>query len=365
MVYPETIQALGLTKFEDYPHPTRFEYKPQALRPCDVDIQIEACGVCGSDIHAATGNWGKPYTPFVVGHEIIGRVVKLGTEAGRGLKLGDRVGVGAQVDCDGTCVACESGLENHCDGQVDTYFGQTRVSKEGTMGGNASHIRVNSLFVFKIPDNLKTEHAAPLLCGGITGFGPLIQHKIKAGDKVGVVGIGGIGHMTVLFAKALGCEVTAISRGDSKRADAAKLGADHYIATAKLSPEELAKHACSLDIIVNTGSSFTGTVLETLFTLLKPRGKFVFITAPPATEQLSLIPIELIKKGFSVQGSHVGSVAEIEYMLDFASKHNIKPWVETIDINEESLGRAWERAQAGDVHYRFTMTGYDKFFKNA
>lgn len=361
MVYPETIEAIGILSYDDFPKATKFEYKPQAFRDHDIDIKIDACGVCGSDIHAASGNWGRPYLPVAVGHEIIGTIVKLGPKAKAGLKLGDRVGVGAQCDCDDSCDSCQRHLENHCTNNVGTYFGTYPETKINTNGGNASHIRVNSKFAFKIPENLDTIHAAPLLCGGVTGFGPLIQHKITKKDKVGVVGIGGIGHMTVLFAKALGCEVTAISRGRSKEADAKKLGADHYVATS--SEEDIAKHAGTLDIIVNTGSSFSGSSFTGVLKLLRARGKLVFITAPPATEKIELAPFDLLWPGISIQGSAIGSPEEIEYMLNFASEHNIKPWVETIDISEENLGHAWKRAQEGDVHYRFTMVGYDKYFK--
>lgn len=365
MVYPKTIEAVGVVDAYDYLHPKKFEYTPREFRDIDIDIKVECCGVCGSDIHTVSSNWSedKVETPIAVGHEIVGTVVRIGSKAKAGLKLGDRVGVGAQCDCDSSCVACKSKLENHCLHNVGTYGSKIPGSAEITMGGDASHVRVNSQFVFKIPDGIESIYAAPLLCGGITGFGPLIQHKITSKHKVGVVGIGGIGHMTILFAKALGCEVTAISRGMSKKSDAEKLGATHYIATSD--PESIKARANTLDIIVNTGSSFTGSHFESLFSLLKPRGTLAFITYPPATEKLTISPSVLIHGGYKLQGSLIGSPEEIEYMLEFAAKHNIKPWVETIDINEESLGKAWERMEKGDVKYRFTMTGYDKFFKSS
>lgn len=362
MVYPETFQALGVVDYDDWLHPKTFEYKPQEFRDYDIDIEIEACGVCGSDIHAASGNWGRPYAPVAVGHEIVGKVVKVGPKAKSGIELGDRVGVGAQCDCDNSCIACELNLQSNCRNHVGTYFGHNKDTGFNTIGGNASHIRVNSQFAFKIPPLLKTEHVAPLLCGGITGFSPLLQHKVGKGTKVGVVGIGGIGHMTILFAKALGAEVTAISRTDSKKDLAEKLGADHYAATSDEEFEK--KYSDTLDIIVNTGSSFAGLAVEKLLKMLRPRGKFVFITVPPSGENLELNPVQLVLNNASVQGSSTGSLEEIQFMLDFAAEHNIQPWVETIDISEENLGKAWERAQKGDVKFRFTMVGYDKFFKN-
>ncbi|VVT55034.1 uncharacterized protein SAPINGB_P004387 [Magnusiomyces paraingens] len=363
MVYPETFQAVGVVDYDDYHNPKRFEYKPQKFRDYDVDVKIEACGVCGSDIHAASGNWGRPYAPVAVGHEIIGTIVKIGPKAKSGLKIGDRVGIGAQCDCDSTCSACKDNTEQYCENSVGTYFGTYKESGLHTIGGNASHIRVNSKLAFKIPDDLETKYVAPLLCGGITGFSPLLKNNVKKGTKVGIIGIGGIGHMTILFAKALGAEVTAISRGRSKESDAKQLGADHYIATSE--PESLKKAVRTLDLIVSTSNSFSQTTLTPVLKLLKASGTFSFITAPPEKEKMELIPMELISSGYGVQGSMIGSPKNIEYMLDFASKHKIKPWVETIEINEKNLGDAWKRMEDGDVHYRFTMVGYDKFFKNA
>lgn len=361
MVYPETIEAVGIVDWDKYPKAEKFEYKPQAFRDHDVDVKIECCGVCGSDIHGASGDWGRPYAPVAFGHEIVGTIVKVGPKARAGLKVGDRVGVGAQCDSDGSCEACKEKHENNCENVVGTYLSTYPETKEHTIGGNASHIRVNSKFVFKIPDALESIYAAPLLCGGITGFGPLIQNKITSKDRVGVVGIGGIGHMTILFAKALGCEVTAISRSYSKQEEAKKLGADHYIATSD--PESLKKHKRSLNIIVNTGSSFSGNAFTDLISLLKPRGIFSFITVPPAGENIEIGPMSLIHGNYYMQGSAIGSPEEIEYMLEVAAKHNIKPWVETIDINEENLSTAWQRMEKGDVRFRFTLTGYDKYFK--
>lgn len=361
MVYPDSIQAIGIVDYNDWLHPKSFEYKPQAFRDYDVDVEIEACGICGSDIHAASGNWGQPYAPVAVGHEIVGKIVKIGPNAKKGLKLGDRVGIGAQCDCDNTCVACEMSLHNNCRNNVGTYFGTYKDTGVHTMGGNASHIRVNSQFAFKIPDALESKHAAPLLCGGITGFSPLLQHKVGKGTKVGVVGIGGIGHMCILFAKALGAEVTAISRTNAKEKVAAELGADHFAATND--PDFVSKFADTLDLVVNTGSLFSGSSIDNILKMLRPRGKFVFITAPPATEQITLVPFLLLANNTSFQGSGIGPPEEIQYMLDFAAEHNIKPWVETIDISEQNLGKAWKRTNDGDVKFRFTLTGYDKCFR--
>lgn len=368
MVYPETIEAVGVVDWDDYLHPKKFEYKPQAFRDYDIDIKIECCGICGSDIHTVSSDWTrKDVLPLAVGHEIVGTIVKIGPNAKPGLKIGDRVGVGAQCDSDcnhpDPCQACKDKTDNHCEHRIETYFDTNPETGFHTKGGNASHVRLNSYYAFKIPDNLESEYAAPLLCGGLTGFSPLIQNNVGPGSKVGIVGIGGIGHMAILFAKALGAEVTAISRSRSKYDDAKKLGADHYVATGE--PEDLKNHRRTLDLIVNTGSSFSKSAVTEILNLLKPRGKFVYITAPPVKEKLDVDLFQLLKNGYAIQGSLIGTIEETEYMLEFAAKHNIKPWVQTIDISEENLGDAWKKVQDGDVHYRYTMVGYDKFFNQS
>lgn len=361
MVYPETFQALGLTKWEDYPKPRRFEYKPMDFRPYDVDIEIECCGVCGSDIHAAASNWGHPYLPIAVGHEIIGKAIKVGPEATAkyGIQVGDRVGVGAQCDCDDSCYSCQVKLENLCHNNKGTYFGKYD-NGHTTIGGNASHVRTNGKFVFKIPDTLSSEHAAPLLCGGVTGFSPLLQAGVTKGTKVGVVGFGGIGSMTLQFAVALGAEVTVISRGHAKEEDARKMGGSNFIDSTN--EDEIKANGDSLDLIVNTTSSFSDSALSNYLTVLRPRGKLFFITFPPNGEMVVLPPAQLLFRGISVQGSALGTPEEIKYMLEFAAEKGIKPWVETVDINEKNLGECWEKTEASKAHYRFVMTGYNKFF---
>lgn len=362
MVYPETIKAIGLTQWEDYPHPKVFEYKPHEFRDCDIDVEIECCGVCGSDIHGASGQWTKPYLPIAFGHEIVGKIVKIGPNAKQGLKLGDRVGIGAQVDADNTCRFCQSNMENYCPKFVPTYLGTNSNTGQNTIGGNASHIRVNSKFAFKIPENISSDHAAPLLCGGITALTPLLQAKVGKGTKVGIVGLGGIGSMAVQFAKALGAEVTVISRSYSKKEDAFKLGANNYISSSD--KEAMEKNKGTLDVVVYTGSSFSQTSVEDILSLIVNLGQFKFITAPPSDQLLQLRPQPLLHTGISIQGTCLGTLSDIEYMLDLVSKNNIRPWVETVDINEKSLGECWVGAEQGKPHFRYVMTGYDKYFKN-
>lgn len=354
------IRAIGVHNYDNWPEAKEFVYKPQDFRPYDVDIKIEACGICGSDIHAANGDWGRPYTPLAVGHEIIGTVVKAGPDAR--FKVGDRVGVGAQCDSCGDCYRCDNNFENSCKKYVDTYLDKHIVDDAPTQGGYASHIRINSKFAFKIPDGMNSIDVAPLLCGGITGFRPLLTYGVKKGTRVGVNGIGGIGHMTIMFAKALGAEVTAISRTNAKKELALSLGADHYIATNEEGYAE--KYADSLDLIVNTGSSFTEGSIDGILDLLQPYGHMIFITAPPVDEKLVLAPFQLLRTSISIGGSGIGAPKDIEYMLDLAKEHNIKPMIETIDISEENVTEAWKRMEKGDVKFRFVLTGYDKYFGN-
>ncbi|VEU19935.1 DEKNAAC100073 [Brettanomyces naardenensis] len=354
------IKAIGVHDYDHWLEPKSFTYKPQALRPYDIDIKIIACGICGSDIHCANGDWGRPYAPIAVGHEIIGNIVALGDDVDKTkFHIGDRVGVGAQCDSCGECWRCSHDHQNNCESQVGTYGGRY-PSGINSQGGYANYVRVNNKFAFKIPDGLETIHAAPLMCGGITGFRPLLTAGVKKGTKVGVSGIGGIGHMTILFAKALGAEVTAISRSDKKREVAKKLGVDHYVSTSDPKFPDAFKD--SLDVIVNTASTFSEGHVKDVMSMMRPDGKFIFITAPPITEKLQLEPFFLLRGSYLLGGSAIGSPSQIEYMLNLAAEKGIKPWIETIDINEKNVSTAWKRMEDGDVRFRFVLTGYDKCF---
>ncbi|SCU79014.1 LAFA_0B00188g1_1 [Lachancea sp. 'fantastica'] len=355
-------EAIGVVDFDKWRDPERFYYNPPLLGPEDIELKIDFCGVCGSDIHAVSGNWGRMYKPFAVGHEIIGRITALGEGVDRErFKLNDRVGVGAQIDSCGDCIRCSRGRQENCKKTVLTYTCVNHKNDFETQGGYASHIRANSGFVFKIPEGLDSAVAAPMLCGGITGFKPLLTGGVKKGTKVGIVGIGGIGHMSILFAKALGAEVTAISRSHRKEEDAGKLGADHYVATAD---ENLMKeHAETLDLLVMTTSSFSQSNIEDLLSLLIAGGRLIFITAPPIQDKLTLTPFTMLLNDYHVGGSVTGSPKDIEYMLQLAAEKKIKPWVELVDINEKNVAEVWQKMLDGDVRYRYVFTGYDKCFE--
>lgn len=351
------IKAIGVLDYDDWTNPKSFTYVPEPLRPQDVDIKILACGICGSDIHAANGDWGRKYTPLCVGHEIVGIVIAVGDRAR--FKIGDRVGVGSQCDCCHSCKRCNEGNVHTCKTHIDTYLSYYPSGKP-TQGGYASHVRVNSEFAFKIPDNLETNYVAPLLCGGITAFKPMISAGVSKGTKVGINGIGGIGHIAIMFAKALGAEVTAISRTFEKEELAKALGADHYISTND--PNFVTNNEDSLDLIINTGSSFTEGSINQVLQLLNSGGRMTFITSAPVDEMLTINPLILLLNNISIGGSLIGSPKEIEHMLEVASEHNIKPMIETIDINETNVKTAWKRMVNGDVRFRFVLTGYDKYF---
>lgn len=357
----EQFTAIGVQDFKNWLKPKKFKFTPRALRPHDIQIKIIACGICGSDIHAAKGDWGQPYTPLAVGHEIVGHIADMGSEVNKSeYHIGDIVGVGPQVDCCRKCYRCAHHLESNCKAMELTY-GQVYADGIKAQGGYANYIRTTEDFVFKIPEGLDPIDAAPLLCGGMTGFRPLLDFGVKKGTKVGVSGIGGIGHMTILFAKALGAEVTAISRSDKKKEIATKLGADHYVAASN--EKEISQAQNSLDLIVNTASSFSEGHIQTVMSLLKPKGKLSFITAPPNSERININPMFFLMNNYSIGGSVWGSISQVKYMLKLAAEKHIKPWIETIDISEKNVGTAWERMEEGDVKFRFVLTGYDKYFK--
>lgn len=357
--YPEQFQAIAVVDKKDWKHPKKINFKPKEFHPHDVDIEIECCGVCGSDVHCAASHWGEVPDNQVVGHEVVGRVVQLGPQCSSGLKIGDRVGVGAQVFACLDCDRCKDNNENYCPRFVTTY---SQKYEDGyvSQGGYASHIRIHEHFAVPIPDEIPSHLAAPLLCGGITVFSPLLRNGCGPGKKVGIVGIGGIGHMGVILAKALGAEVYAFSRRQNKKEDALKLGADHYIATIEDENWDTELFN-TLDLVVVCSNSLTDIHFDRFVKIMKIGGKIISISAPSADEKLTLNPIGLL--GVTIGNSGIGSVIEIKTLLDLVAKQNLKIWVETIPISEEGVNEAFERMDKGDVRYRFTLVDYDKQFK--
>ncbi|GAA5890530.1 hypothetical protein JCM6882_002951 [Rhodosporidiobolus microsporus] len=328
-------QALGKDSIEG-----KFEwkeYEPKGFAEDDVDIKIQYCGVCASDLHTASGGWGAVNYPQVVGHEIVGVAVRVGSKVSH-VKVGDIVGVGAQNDSCLECEYCTSDREPYCNkGQVGTYGGKYYREGPGkgakSYGGYANYHRAPGHFVMKIPDGLDPAIAAPMLCGGVTVYSPLKQYGAGTTAKdVGIVGIGGLGHFGLLFAKALGANVTAISHSESKKADAQKMGVDRFIATHSGKEDDFKPYARSLDLIIATTND-RKMPLDGYLSLLRPGGQFVLVGAPE--EPLpTLTPFGLIMGNVSIGGSLIGSPATINEMLELAAKQDVKSWIQKRPIEE-------------------------------
>ena len=314
--------------------------------PRDVRIDIWFAGICHSDIHTARGEWGPVTYPIVVGHEIAGVVAEVGSQVTKHA-VGDRVGVGCMVDSCRQCVNCTKGQEQYClKGNIQTYNG-TGVDGQPTAGGYSQQIVVDEDFVVRIPKGLDLDVAAPLLCAGITVYSPLRRWGAGPGKKVAIVGLGGLGHMGVQIAAALGAEVTVLSQSLTKREDGLRLGAQHYAATSD--PETFEQLAGSFDLIVNTVSAKLD--LDAYLSLLAVDGAMVNVGAP--AEPLSVNVFSLIPQRRSFAGSAIGGIAETQEMLDFCAEHGIGAEVEV--VRAEQVNEAWERVLASDVRYRFVI----------
>ncbi|GAB2464815.1 putative zinc-type alcohol dehydrogenase-like protein [Conyzicola lurida] len=314
--------------------------------PADVLIEIKYSGICHSDIHTVRGEWGDIQYPQVVGHEIVGIVSEVGSEVTKH-KVGDRVGVGCMVNSCGECDSCLAGKENYClKGNTGTY---TAVDRDGsiTQGGYSTHIVVVEDFVLKVPESIPFEKAAPLLCAGVTTFSPLAHWNAGPGSKVAVVGMGGLGHMAVKIAHAMGCEVTVLSQTLSKQEDGLRLGADDYFATSD--PETFRKNSSRFDLIINTVSASID--INAYLGLLAVDGTLVNVGAP--SEPLGVQAFSLIGKRRSFAGSNIGSIQETQDMLDFCAEHGIAP--ETELIAADYINEAYERVLKSDVRYRFVI----------
>ncbi|MFJ9623895.1 NAD(P)-dependent alcohol dehydrogenase [Streptomyces sp. NPDC101181] len=312
----------------------------------DVLIDIKYAGICHSDIHQARDGWGEGIFPMVPGHEIAGTVAETGSGVTK-FKVGDRVGVGCMVDSCGQCDACRLGREQHCaEGNTQTYNALDR-SGEPTYGGYSTHIVVRDAFVVSIPEGIALDEAAPLLCAGITTFSPLKRWGAGPGKKVAVIGLGGLGHMGVKIAHALGAEVTVLSQSLRKKDDGLRLGADHYYATSD--PKTFEELAGTFDVILSTVSAPLdfGAYLG----LLRTDGTLVNVGAPE--EPISLNLFSLINGNRSIAGSAIGGIAETQEMLDFCAVHGLGAEIEVIGANQ--VNEAYERVLASDVRYRFVI----------
>ncbi len=313
----------------------------------DVLIDIKFCGVCHSDVHQVKDEWGGARFPMVPGHEIAGIVASIGEQVTR-FKPGDRVGVGCMVDSCKECDSCNDGLEQYCENRmVLTYNDLELDGKTPTHGGYSDHITVHERFVVRIPDELALDKAAPLLCAGITTYSPLMHWQAGPGKSVAVVGLGGLGHMAVKLANAMGANVTAISRSLNKKTDAEAMGAKDYLATSDPSSVEKAQER--FDLIINTVSSAAD--MNTYLGMLKRDGVMVLVGAP--NEPLPVQAFSLIPKRRSLAGSTIGGIRETQEMLDFCGQHNIGADIEIISIDK--INEAYERLLKSDVRYRFVI----------
>lgn len=315
--------------------------------PHDVQIEILFSGVCHSDIHQAREDWGKALFPMVPGHEIVGKVSKVGASVKK-YREGDLVGVGCFVDSCRTCESCKEGLEQYCEqGSTFTYNGVERDGKTPTFGGYSTRIVVNEDYVVRVSSKIPLHQAAPLLCAGITTYSPLRHWGVKKGQKVGVLGLGGLGHMAVKFAAAMGAEVTVFSTSESKRADAKRLGATDFVITKD--PTVFAKLANRFDLIIDAVSAKHD--LAPYLSCLRRDGNMVLLGVPD--EASPLHPFPLIMGRRKLGGSLIGGIKETQEMLDFCAEKGIGADVEVIQMKD--INEAYERMIRGDVKYRFVI----------
>ena len=340
------IQVIGYAAKEAKASLTPFSFERRNILDCDVVIDIQYCGICHTDIHQVKNEWGRSTYPMVPGHEIVGNVLQIGSQVTR-FKVGDKVGVGCFVDSCRNCDACRQGLEQYCSNVLTTYNGIEKDGKTPTQGGYSNKIIVDENYILRIPDNLVSERAAPLLCAGITLYSPLMKWKAGPGKKVAIVGLGGLGHIGVKIAHALGAEVTVLSHSLKKQEDAKKMGADNFYSTSD--PKTFEKLEGYFDIMINTVS--TEINLNQYLNLLRLDGTMVVVGVPEKDAQLNAY--SLISARRNLAGSLIGGISETQEMLDFCSKHNIACDIELIPI--QKVNEAYERILNSDVRYRFVI----------
>ena len=324
------------------------QFNRRAPRPDDVAIEVLYCGVCHSDIHQARNDWGFATYPLMPGHEIVGKVTAIGDKVTKH-KVGDLVGVGCMVDSCRTCSACKEDLEQYClEGMTQTYASPDRIDGTLTMGGYSNNMVVSEHFVLSIPKNLDPASAAPLLCAGITTYSPLVHYGVEPGDKVGILGMGGLGHMGIKFAKAMGAEVTLFTRSAAKAEEARRQGADHVIVSTDA--EQMKAAAGSFDFLLDTipVQHDLNPYLETL----RFDGVHILVGLIEPVEP-AVDAFNLVFKRRVLAGSLIGGIAETQEMLDFSAANGITCDIEMLDI--KNINQAFERVQKGDVKYRFVI----------
>jgi alcohol/geraniol dehydrogenase (NADP+) len=334
----EAIEIHGLAVHAAGAQLVPYRYDPGELKVNEVEVRISHCGVCHSDIRLIDNDWGVSKYPFVPGHEIVGTVTAVGSEV-RDRTVGERVGVGWQADSCGICEWCRQGDEHLCASAQPTCVGRN--------GGYADAVRVNSRFAIPVPKGLESETVGPLLCGGITVYSPLRNHGVRPSSRVGIVGIGGLGHMGLQFAKAFGADVTAFSTSKDKEAEALELGASHFVNTRDTA--ELKKVAGSFDLVLSTVSADQDW--QALVNCLRPKGTLCVVGVPPSPIALQAFPLILGQK--SVAGSPIGSPRDLHEMLDVAARHGVKAVTEQFAMAKANDAIA--KVKKGKVRYRAVL----------
>ncbi|TMW61702.1 hypothetical protein Poli38472_010768 [Pythium oligandrum] len=322
-----------------------WEYKSRPLGAEDVEIAITHCGICGSDLHTITGGWGEASYPIVPGHEIVGTITAAGSDV-KHLSVGDRVGVGAMVFACLKCEDCKADNDAYCDVLVDTYNSKY-ADGEQAQGGYAEYVRVSGHYAFKIPDEIPSDAAAPLLCAGVTVYSPLAKH-VKPGQRVGVVGIGGLGHLALQFIRALGAQPVAFSRSANKEQVARELGAVDFVNFSD--PADLAKARRSIHVLIVTADA-AGQPWDKYLSTVVVGGTFILVAIP--NDKLVLSPGDFIMSSVNLVGSHIGGIKEVKDMLALAAKENVRPIIQKLPMSEANKGI--EMVDQGTVRYRVVL----------
>jgi uncharacterized zinc-type alcohol dehydrogenase-like protein len=326
---------------------TEFSFERRDLRDNDVEIEILYCGVCHSDLHAVRNDWGGSDYPLVPGHEIVGKVMSVGSDVKK-YKQGDIVAVGCMVDSCKSCDQCDNHEEQLCrEGMVGTYAGKDRISGEMTQGGYSKNVVVREEFVLSVPESLDLSRVAPLLCAGITTYSPLHKWGVTKGSRVAVVGLGGLGHMAVKNAVAMGATVTVIGRSESKKEDAVKLGAQHYLVSTN--DDEMKDSQSAFDVIIDTVPVKHDLSIYT--PLLDVDGTLIIVGQIGPVDEVNTVPLLMGRR--RIAGSLIGGIKETQQMLDFCGENNVLPECEMINIDE--INTAYERMEKSDVRYRFVI----------
>ncbi|KAL9017080.1 MAG: hypothetical protein Q9185_005591 [Variospora sp. 1 TL-2023] len=363
MGYPDTFEGFMVRDQEKWTEFHKQEFSPKKFQDRDIDIKIICCGVCGSDVHTINKGWGPAPMPLCVGHEVIGTAVKVGEKVTT-VKVGDRVGVGAQIWSCMECKPCKTDNENYCPKKMDTYGAPYPEEMGGVIaqGGYSSHIRAHEYFTFKIPDGIPSEEAAPMMCAGLTVYSPLLRAGVGPGKQVAIVGEGGLGHFATMFAAAMGAEVSVLSTSADKEATAKQLGAQNFILTDADSAWA-EPWAFTFNFMLNTADAAHKFDMSTYLSTLTVNGEMHHVGLPDA-------PLPEIKaqtfapNGCKMGGSHIGSRPEMFRMLQLVSEKKLKPMIETIPISEEGCATAVKGVHENTVRYRYTLVDYDRAFPN-